>query len=362
MEYQKFSAEDFIQDEFFIEWVNNPSPSADKFWKSWVAQHPEKLDEVFKAKAFIEKLNEETTAPLLSTERSENMWAEIHSRIKEHEEPLFISHPQKKSRPVFWKIGVAASLLLIATLATFFWHKASPSGTRYHTSYGEIKEIFLPDSSKVYLNANSELIVNGNWNTQGEREVQLKGEAYFIVTKKPAPEGSRKFVVHTQNFNVVVLGTRFNVINRANRKRVVLEEGQIDLLLKQDNTTPSLEWDAPKQKSVALKPGERVELATKPKEKLLQIEKVNTKVHSSWKARQLVFDRTPLTELIHIIEDNYGYQVIVQDPELLDRKLSGTVPSNNMGTLLKSLELIFSIKISQQDAGRLVFSRAEPAD
>lgn len=359
MEYQKFSAEDFIQDELFIEWVTTPSPAAEQFWKSWMAAHPQKLHEITEAKAFIKKLNEGAKASPLSWQRSQNLWAGIHSQIGEHEKSQPLPPVRKMGSPVFRKLGIAASVLLLASLAALLWFNIKPSATRYHTAFGEIKEITLPDSSRVYLNANSTLLVNGNWDIHSEREVQLKGEAYFIVTKQPAPTGQRKFVVHTQDFDVVVIGTRFNVINRENRKRVVLEEGKIDLQLKTENEPSFLQPNAPKQERIQVQAGERVELATKPKEKPLLIEKVNTKVYSSWKTRQLVFDNTPLTELINIIEDNYGYQVIVQDPALLDRKLSGTVPSNNLGTLLKSLELIFKIEISRKGGRQLVFSGTE---
>lgn len=65
--------------------------------------------------------------------------------------------------PVFRKLGIAASVLLLASLAALLWFNIKPSATRYQTAFSEIKEITLPDSSRVYLNANSTLLVNGNW-------------------------------------------------------------------------------------------------------------------------------------------------------------------------------------------------------
>lgn len=356
MKYQNFSTEDFIQDEFFIEWVRNPDAKTDRFWKSWMAQQPEKLDEIFEARDFIEKLNEGAREGDLSKARTESLWSGIHSQIDRQEPPQLLSPSRNHAKNNFWKAGIAASLLLIASLAALFWYNTSSSPIRYQTTYGEIKEILLPDSSKVFLNANSELLVSGNWDSQPEREVALEGEAFFVVTKQPA-EGKRKFVVHTQDFDVVVLGTRFNVINRQNRKRVVLEEGKIDLQLKREPTAPIQEPASPEQKNIQVKPGEQAEFSDKPKEAPLRIEKVNTKVYSSWKTRQLVFDNTPFQELISIIEDNYGYQVKVLDPELLDKELSGSVPSDNIATLLKGLELIFDMKISRKNDRHLEFSK-----
>lgn len=357
MNYQKFSTEDFIQDESFIEWVHHPDAANEQFWKSWMTAHPEKLDEVLKAKAFIEKLKEESGEGVFSRARSESLWTDIHRHITEQEATQLPPPSQKRTISLFWKAGIAASILLITSLAALFWYNTNTSITRYRTAYGEIKEILLPDSSKVFLNANSELLVTGNWDTQLEREVNLKGEAYFIVTKQAAAEGKRKFVVHTPDFDVVVLGTRFNVTHRQNRKRVVLEEGRIDLQLKKEPTTPILHSASPEEQNILVKPGERAEFTEKAKEGSLRIEKVNTQVYSSWKSRKLVFENTPFQELISIIEENYGYQVKVLDQELFDKKLSGSVPSNNIAALLKSLELIFEMEISRKNGRQLEFSK-----
>ena len=66
----------------------------------------------------------------------------------------------------------------------------------------EIKTVWLPDSSKVVLNAGATLSYPKNeWN----RSVHLQGLAYFEVRK-----GSR-FIVSTDHGEVQVLGTSFNV-------------------------------------------------------------------------------------------------------------------------------------------------------
>lgn len=65
--------------------------------------------------------------------------------------------------------------------------------------------VVLADGTTVYLNANSEL----KYPTQflGEnREVYLKGEAYFKVAK-----GSKPFIVNSSDVKIKVYGTEFNV-------------------------------------------------------------------------------------------------------------------------------------------------------
>ncbi len=52
------------------------------------------------------------------------------------------------------------------------------------------------------------------WKEGTSREVWLKGEAFFHVSKTPT---KARFIVHTERFDVVVTGTQFNVMNRAGK-------------------------------------------------------------------------------------------------------------------------------------------------
>jgi transmembrane sensor len=89
----------------------------------------------------------------------------------------------------------------------------------------------LPDGTVGWLNSNSSVKYNGNFNF--DRQVTLKGEAYFDVFK----DKSRPFIVNTNDVFVKVLGTRFNIASYENEKEieVVLEEGSLVFNLKDKN-------------------------------------------------------------------------------------------------------------------------------
>src|SRR5690606_26021047 len=64
----------------------------------------------------------------------------------------------------------------------------------------------LPDGTKVWLNAGSEISYPSSFGTR-QREVSIKGEVYFEVAKDP----SRPFLVASDGQLVEVLGTHFNI-------------------------------------------------------------------------------------------------------------------------------------------------------
>ena len=56
MDYKDFKKEDFLKDEFFIQWIKKGNPEANHFWDSWLESHPEKLTEIQNAREIVEKI------------------------------------------------------------------------------------------------------------------------------------------------------------------------------------------------------------------------------------------------------------------------------------------------------------------
>jgi ferric-dicitrate binding protein FerR (iron transport regulator) len=86
----------------------------------------------------------------------------------------------------------------------------------------------LPDGSQVYLNRNSSVSYDKNFNP---RNIELEGEAFFSVVSGETP-----FAVKTNQGEVDVLGTEFNVKAEAEELEVDVEEGVVDLKTKNDNS------------------------------------------------------------------------------------------------------------------------------
>jgi len=118
-----------------------------------------------------------------------------------------------------WVASIAALFLIYFGISNFLF----TSDVTILSNYGEQKTIALLDNSEVLLNAKSTIKYNkSSW--KNKRELFLKGEAYFKVTK-----GST-FKVDTKNGSVTVLGTHFNVKSRGNYFEVFCYEGKVKVI------------------------------------------------------------------------------------------------------------------------------------
>ena len=116
----------------------------------------------------------------------------------------------KRSRKMLWQnpiFKVAAVLLPFIFVASLYLYYDKNYGTvEITTAQGEQKEITLPDSSTVWMNACSKITYSRKFRAD-KREITLLGEAFFSVKK----DRSRRFVVTTPDMTVTVFGTQFNI-------------------------------------------------------------------------------------------------------------------------------------------------------
>lgn len=271
---------------------------------------------------------------LVSKAIGENNWKRV-------EEAIAAEVPVRKLN---WlkNVSIAASAALLIGAVTWYAitnaNSHEENSNTYKTGFAKIKKITLPDGSKVILNANSELKLSAAWNEQAERQVWLEGEAYFEVEKKISTH--QKFIVHTKDLDVEVLGTKFNVNTRHEKAIVSLEEGKIKLSVKDEAQT------ALKHKYhtgvIEMKPGEVVKLDTTVR--LISEEDVS--FHSGWVRNEFHFNNTTLKEIGTLIYDTYGYNVLVEDESLMKRSISGDLRANSIKELVEVLQIAFKLKMT----------------
>lgn len=225
---------------------------------------------------------------------------------------------------------MAASILVLMS-ASFYLMNDSVFYKTYTSYNGKIRSVTLDDGSQVTLNANSSIKVLRDLFSHEDREVWIKGEAFFEVTRK---NDQQKFIVHTDNLDVEVLGTKFNVNNRRNKTEVMLAEGKVKLVAK--DIQPLI-----------MEPGEQVSLSGAHER--FEKQSVEPEKYEAWRNNMLVFENTPLSEVTQIIQDYYGVKMIVSDSLLGKRQFTGTLPNNDLDVILLALRTSYKINIDRRD-------------
>ena len=114
---------------------------------------------------------------------------------------------RQHSRTTIWAMAAAVFLALIVSGILFLTGREEVRWVEVETApRSEPRPVLLSDGSTVLLNASSKLKYPEKFKGES-REVYLDGEAFFTV----AGDKRRAFIVHTEQQDVRVLGTQFNV-------------------------------------------------------------------------------------------------------------------------------------------------------
>lgn len=264
----------------------------------------------------------------LQPEEKEKLKEELYKEIITHiDKPSSVF--RRKEVPESYRVGyqigrMAATITGILLICFAAWWFLNPSMIEHTTSYGQTQQIVLPDHSVVTLNANSTLSYDTSWNT---REVWLEGEAFFEVKRMP----DAAFTVHAGEVAVEVLGTTFNVNERRGKTQVVLNTGKVKVKVDHQEQIHFME------------PGELIEYSAR--EEKIQQKIVNPEMYASWRHNRLEFNDTPLYQIGQRLEDNYGYEVVITDKAVANRKFTGSAPTDTVEVLLDKLSHLFSVDI-----------------
>jgi ferric-dicitrate binding protein FerR (iron transport regulator) len=340
-DYSPYCVQDFVMDDYFRKWVQNPDANTNAFWHSWLAEHPQKKPYIDEARQIVLHLSFQTD--LLPEQSMNRIWQKLDTvyeeqKVSQHLSPVTIikQAPAKGLWNRWYAMAAVFTIVLLGSAIVYFLLKPTDTFITQTTQYGQTKTLYLPDSSTVTLNANSSLRFSDTWNSKQIREVWLEGEAYFHVLKKNNATGPSRFIVHTRQLQVEVLGTTFTVNNRHGNTKVVLNSGKVKLA----GNGPQL------AEPLVMQPGEYVEFSEKDKQLTRKL--VNPSYYSSWTENKLIFNNTTLAEIAQLIEDNYGLKVYLKDKALAGRSFTATLPAGNMQTLLLALEESFQIKVTRQ--------------
>lgn len=195
-------------------------------------------------------------------------------------------------------IQIDSTTLNYQNIQTISHKKAKATYNKVEIPRGGEYTLVLSDGTKVHLNSMSSLRFPVTFTTD-KREVELKGEAYFEVSKTGQP-----FIVNTQNVQVEVLGTIFNISAYPN------EECQTTLV------KGSVKINAIKGGSSILRPSQQATISLT--NNAIQICTVNTSFYTSWTRGKINFKDERLEDIMKILSRWYDIDVIYRDKQIKD--------------------------------------------
>lgn len=219
----------------------------------------------------------------------------------------FQKKPVRKLQWVNPLLKIAGVLVIAFGLYFTLFHNKL---TQVETAAGEKITAILPDSSQVLLNALSSIEYNPEkWNEK--RALHLEGEAYFKVAK------GKKFDVVTESGVVTVVGTQFNVKQRANFFEVKCFEGKVSVL---SDTIERM-----------LHPGQTFRISNQKFS-----EGITTAATPKWAANMSDFEAVPFKEVLAELERQYNIKITNKNVNV-DRLFTGGFVHDDLENALISI-------------------------
>lgn len=195
---------------------------------------------------------------------------------------------------------------------------------------GKQAHLELADGTKLIINSESKVLYpryfKGTYRT-----VFINGEAYMDVMH----DKTHPFIVSSNNFNLRVLGTKFNVSTYKGMESVVLVRGSVEVVDKYSH-------------KAKLFPNEMLRLK---KGMISDLQKVNVDEYISWIDGLLVLKDSYLSAVVRKLSISYGVPIHCSE-RVKNKKIYGKLDlKSNLDKVLECIQQTIPMKIEKTDAG-----------
>lgn len=245
------------------------------------------------------------------------------------------TNKQRNRRIVIRRIGRFAAMALILLGGILVYYITSkPAAEQWITIQVAdrelVREVTLPDSTKVWLNKYTSISYPGTFK---HRLVKISGEAFFEVRK----DADRPFKVETSAIQVHVTGTMFNIKDRPDDGiiQTTLTDGKValydgDVLL------------------ASLVPGQQ---ATYDRyQHQIHVQNVKTDLYTSWRTGLMMFDKAYLADILKELEIVYDVRIIYNTRQTTQKQYNFVFRNNQpIETVLEMLQFVAPISYKKNE-------------
>ncbi len=329
--------QDLINNPSFINWANNTNAADIKYWNDWAISNGGRRELLEDAKMMIKGLPfNKSTIPETTINAS---WAEMEAMIQQAPVTQIVEGKKEVlSKKWYWLLAAIVLLSLV-----YYVHNSSNSQSEavwiaLQTDANSTESFDLPDGSTVTLNTNSKLSYQQDYLSQKQRTLHLEGEAFFDIVKQ---KELRELIVKTDDIDITVIGTEFNVNDKRGAAIVSLYEGVVNLGVV-DGTKKTLEA------------GQTAFYDNN--QGLYIIEEGMSDFWRSWIAQKWSFGSgMKMEEICKRIEETYRIKCQIKDASILEKIAAGEVSVANKELLFQALSVLLDLDFTEQN-GQIIIS------
>jgi transmembrane sensor len=350
--YTNFEVDDFLHDDFFINWVLKGTPEHHVFWDQWLLQNPDRKEIVEKARLIISSI----VVQPLNDELTDGEVNAIVKHLQQHafDQPEDVNIRHLKFYQTKW-FRFAAVLIVFITAGLIFLQKRSSTlqdqSIVQASPYLNIinnttvsKLVRMSDGSLAVLKPGSGLKYPKSF--KDKREAFLTGEAFFEIHKNPL----MPFLVHSHDMVVKVLGTSFTVKTSDNNQefKVIVNTGKV---LVYDQKTVSA--NDQQKHTVTLVPNEQVIYESKDQQFKKETLTIPLTLSKEIAQKELNFDNTPLAVIIDKIEKAYDVHIEYDKEKLGNKILTASLSDRPLDEKVKLICKAINVSCEFTD-GRII--------
>lgn len=311
-DYDQYTVNDYLEDASFRCWVLQPTDELTRYWGEIISGNPTSADTIRQARIMLVTMEERFggTAPDPIFREDIRAITDM-ARTSRRDVRKLKSGREGRYQNLF---KIAASVVLCIGIGLWFFQRQNDTGEMLvqRNDTDAAITLFLSDSSMVILEKGSTLTYPGNFQSD-TREVYLEGQAFFEVSKNP----KRPFLVFANETVTKVLGTSFTVKAFKEDKSVLVsvKSGQVSVYSVNPDERGETVLAA---KAVTLLPDEQVVFDRMD----FELKKERTVKNASHADRpeneSRIYEDTPVTEILHALEIEYGIDIIFDEKKLSD--------------------------------------------
>ncbi len=288
-------------------------------WQAWLAQDPRHRQAYARLETLWSSLGDYAPLPEVG----------IHVRAAARG----LDRPPRM-RPLRWS-ALAALALVAVLLAALVLRSPTGATVSFATTVGERRSLQLSDGTRVDLDTSSALHVQYD---QDERRIILdRGRAFFRVAHEQRP-----LRVLAESSSVRAVGTQFEVSRQTGVIDVALFEGRVELQSTKANGNPDVLL-------ATLDPGQKARIAGN--QISISRDPVQAGGLPDWLSGRLVFEDTPLSDAIREFNRYSTQPLLLQEPVLGKKRISGVFRSESPDGFLEALHEVYGIHSQRTSSG-----------